>query len=161
MAMSAAEKNRVVELATIERLLSDGLRAIAQDKSANAYADRLFNLATTTADTLVAEAAEAAYGGISSGQLTAASRSLASVNDLIATATNAFSLASRIAKEREAALTLPFIAGKAATMLELVTELKAAAERVVDAHDLSALVAAISDASTALGALRDEAEAAA
>jgi len=124
MSMSKQEKVRTRGLAKIERLQSEGMIAIEQGDDANDIADQLLELSQKTSDTKVSEMAILAHIGISSGQLTAASVALASVNDQINTATNAFTLAARIAQEGKASLTFPFIAGKAASMLDLLKTLE-------------------------------------
>ena len=77
-----------------------------------------------TSDAVVSEMAMLAHAGIASGQLAAAGAALASVNDLIASGTNTFNLAARIAQEGEANLTIPFIAGKVASLLDLLKTLE-------------------------------------
>jgi hypothetical protein len=157
MAISKGEKARLTELATVERLLSEGMETIERGEDANEIADELLRIAQRTGDPLVAEVAAIAHGGISSGQLIAAGRALATVNDQIGTATNAFSLAARIAEQGEADLTIPFIAGRASAMLEMLKALKSAAEAINGAGDADALIDALASAADAVGALRDEA----
>ena len=122
--MSNEEKARTLGLAQVERLQSEGMTAIEQGGDANAVADQLLALSQQTADAMVSEVAMRAHAGIASGQLAAAGAVLASVNDQIATATNTFALAARIAQEGEANLTFPFIAGKAASLLDLLKTLE-------------------------------------
>ena len=57
---------------------------------------------------------------------------MSSVNDQIATATNSFTLAARIAQEGKASLTFPFIAGKAASLLDLLKTLENAVNETVN-----------------------------
>jgi transcriptional regulator with GAF, ATPase, and Fis domain len=118
------EKNRIMGLLQIERLQSEGMTFIEQGKDANNIADQLLELSQQTNDAVVSEMAMLAHAGISSGQLKAAGAALASVSDQIATATNTFNLAARIAQEGETNLTFPFIAGKAASLLDFLKTLE-------------------------------------
>ena len=124
MPMSNEEKVRTLGLAQVERLQSDGMAAIEQGNNANAIADKLLALSQQTSDATVSEMAMRAHAGIATGQLAAASAAVASVNDQIGTATNNFTLAARIAQEGEANLTFPFIAGKAASLLDFLKTLE-------------------------------------
>src|SRR5260370_41772411 len=102
MPISNQDAARIVGLAAVERLQSAGMSAIEQGGNANAIADQLLQLSQQTSDHLVSEMAMLAQAGIASGQLTAAGTALASVNDQIATATNTFALAARLAQEGQA-----------------------------------------------------------
>ena len=126
MAISDQDSVRIVGLATIERLQADGMNVIEQGGDANAIADQLLQLSQQTSDQLVSEMAMIAQAGIASGQLATAATALASVNDQIATATNAFATAARVAQAGQASLTFPFIAGKTASLLDLLKTLKKA-----------------------------------
>ncbi|TKB92538.1 MAG: hypothetical protein E8D41_06950 [Nitrospira sp.] len=153
MPISKADKVRIRGLAQVERLQSEGMAAIELKKSrdANAIADELLALSQQTSDHIVSEMAMQAHAGISSGQLAAASKALASVNDQIATATNTFALAVRIAREGEANLTFPFIAGKAASLLDLVKTLE---KTVKDTVDQVGVIDGVDDLVTAFGAVK-------
>ena len=162
MPISNAEKARIRGLAQVERLQSEGMAAIEQRGDANAIADKLLALSQQTSDNIVSEMAMLAHAGIASGQLLAASTALASVNDQIATATNTFALAARIAREGEANLTFPFIAGKAASLLDLVKTLEKTVKdtiaRVGAINGVDELVTAFEAAKTSVGALKAKAE---
>ena len=162
MPISNEENARIRGLAQVERLQSEGMAAIEQRGDVNAIADKLLALSQQTSDNIVSEMAMLAHAGIASGQLVAASTALASVNDQIATATNTFALAARIAREGEANLTFPFIAGKAASLLDLLKTLdktvKDTIARVGAINGVDELVMAFEDAKTAVGALKAKAE---
>jgi hypothetical protein len=138
------------------------MAAIEQRGDANAIADALLALSQQTSDNIVAEMAMLAHAGIASGQLVAARTALASVNDQIATATNTFALAARIAREGEANLTFPFIAGKAASLLDLLKTLEKTVKdtmaRVGAIDGGDALVAAFEAAKTSVSTLKAKAE---
>ena len=163
MPMSNEEKARTRGLAEVERLQSEGMTAIEQRGDANAIADQLLALSQQTSDSTVCEMAMRAHAGIASGQLTAAGAALASVNDQIATATNTFTLAARIAQEGEANLTFPFIAGKAASLLDLVKVLERTVNDTITQagtiDGIDDLVTAFGTAKTSVGALKERAEA--
>ena len=124
MPINKEEKERILGLVQVERLHAEGIAAIEEGGDANAVADKLLTLSQQTSDASVSEMAMLAHAGIASGQLAAAGAALASVNDQIASATNTFNLAARIAQEGEANLTFPFIAGKAASLLDLLKTLE-------------------------------------
>ena len=132
MSMSKEEKIRTRGLAQIERLQSEGMTAIERGEDANDIADQLLELSQRTSDITVSEMAQLAHAGISSGQLTFASNVLASVSDQINTATNAFTLAARIAQEGKSSLTFPFIAGKAASMLDLLKSMEKTVKNTIE-----------------------------
>ena len=163
MPISNEEKARTLGLAQVERLQSDGLAAIEQGNNANAIADKLLALSQQTSDATVSEMAMRAHAAISIGQLAAASAVLASVNDKIATATNTFTLAARIAKEGEANLTFPFVAGKAASVLDLLKTLEKTVNDTValagDVDGVVDLIAAFEAAKISVNSLKDKAEA--
>jgi hypothetical protein len=162
MPISNQESVRIRGLAQVERLQSKGMALIENGNAANAVADELLRLSQQTSDELVAQMAMLAHAGIASGQLVAASTALASVSDQIATATNSFSLAARIAREGEANLTLPFIAGKAASLLDFVktleTTVKGIANQAGGVKDLKGLTSALQAAKTSVAALKTKAE---
>lgn len=162
MPMSNEEKARTLGLAQVERLQSEGMTAIEQGGDANAVADQLLALSQQTADTMVSEVAMRAHAGIASGQLAAAGAVLASVNDQIATATNTFALAARIAQEGEANLTFPFIAGKAASLLDLLKTLEKTVNDTITQvgaiGGVDDLVAAFEAAEASVGELKEKAE---
>jgi len=163
MPISDQEGTRIVELAKIERLQSDGLQAIADGRidDANAAADALLNLSGESSDHFVSEMALLAQAGIASGHLAAAATALASVNDQISTATNAFSLAARLAQDGEAKLTFPFIAGKAASLLDLLQSLQKSvtdsSQEIASAKGVDGLLAAFNAARSAVTTLKDKA----
>jgi hypothetical protein len=163
MPISSEEKVRIAGLAKVERLQADGMAAIEKGEDANAIADALLNLSQQTSDSLVSEMAMLAHAGISSGQLAVAAASLASVNDQIATATNSFHLASRIAKEGEASLTFPFIAGKAASLLDFLKTLEKAIHDTVEnagqIDGIDDLVASLESAKSSLSTVKEKADA--
>lgn len=163
MPISNEEKARTLGLAQVERLQSAGLDAIEQGNNANAIADRLLALSQQTSDATVSEMAMRAHAAISIGQLAAASAVLASVNDEIATATNTFTLAARIAEEGEANLTFPFIAGKAASALDLLKTLeKTVRDTIAQVGEIDGIVdllTAFENAKVSVDALKDKAEA--
>lgn len=132
MPISKQEAARIKGLAKVERLQSKAIGLIESRKNANSVADELLSISQQTGDELVAQMAMLAHAGIASKQLAIAGTALASVNDQIATATNAFALAARIAQEGEAKLTFPFIAGKAASVLDLVKALEEAFRKTAD-----------------------------
>jgi hypothetical protein len=157
------EKNRIMGLLQIERLQSEGMTFIEQGKDANNIADQLLELSQQTNDAVVSEMAMLAHAGISSGQLKAAGAALASVSDQIATATNTFNLAARIAQEGETNLTFPFIAGKAASLLDFLKTLeKTVNETVVDqagaVEGIDELTTAFQTAKASMADLKDKAE---
>jgi hypothetical protein len=162
MPISNEENARIRGLAQVERLQSEGMAAIEQRGDVNAIADKLLDLSQQTSDNIVSEMAMLAHAGIASRQLVAASTALASVNDQIATATNTFALAARIAREGEANLTFPFIAGKAASLLDLLKTLektvKDTSARVGAIAGVDDLITAFEAAKTAVGALKAKAE---
>ena len=132
MPISKQEAARIKGLAKVESLQSKAMGLIESRKNANSVADELLAISQQTGDQLVAEMATLAHAGIASKQLAIAGKTLASVSDQIATATNAFALAARIAQEGEAKLTFPFIAGKAASVLDLVKALEEAFNKTAD-----------------------------
>lgn len=160
MPMSNEEKARTRGLAEVERLQSEGMTAIEENGDVNAIADKLLALSQQTSDATVSEMAMQAHAGIASGQLAAAGAALASVNDQIATATNTFRLAARIAQEGEADLTFPFIAGKAASLLDLVKTLERTVNDMTtqDIDGIDDLITAFQAAKTSVGALKEKAE---
>jgi hypothetical protein len=162
MPISNQESVRIRGLAQVERLQSKGMALIESGNAANAVADELLRLSQQTSDELVAQMAMLAHAGIASGQLVAASTALASVSDQIATATNSFALAGRIAQEGQANLTLPFIAGKAASLLDFVKTLEKAvtdtAKKANSAPGLDGLLAAFKSAKTSVAALKAKAD---
>ena len=162
MAMSKREKVRTRALAKIERLQSEGLRLIEEGQNPNDVADKLLRLSRRTADVTVAEMAIIAHAGIATGQLVAARAALASVNDQIASATNTFALAARIAQEGETNLTFPFVAGKAASFLDLLksleTTIDSTAEQVGEIDGIDDLIEALDNAKAAVSDLKDRAE---
>ena len=163
MPISNEEKVRIRGLAKVERLQAMGLTAIEQGDDANAIADQLLALSQQTNDALVSEMAMIAHAGIASGQLAAGASALASVNDQIATATNAFALAARIAKEGEANLTFPFIAGKFASILDLLKTLEKAVNdtrsQVGSIDGIDELATAFNTAKASIRELKEKAEA--
>jgi len=163
MPISNADKVQIRGLAQVERLQNEGMTAIELGGDVNAIADKLLALSQQTSDAKVSEMAMLAHAGISSGQLTAASFALASVNDQIASATNTFNLAARIAQEGEANLTFPFIAGKAASLLDLLKTLektlKDTVSQVEAIDGVNDLVGAIEEAKSSVGVLKEKAEA--
>lgn len=162
MPISNGEKERILGLAQIERLQNEGMTAIENGGDANAIADKLLKLSGMTSDPLVAEMAMLAQAGIASGQIAAAGAALASVNDQIATATNTFNLAARVAQEGEANLTFPFIAGKASSLLDLLKSLEKAVndtvKKVGDINGVGDLITAFNAAKTSLDTLKKKAE---
>jgi hypothetical protein len=162
MPISNQEKARILGLGEVERLQSEGMARIEQRRDANDIADQLLALSQQTSDRLVSEMAMLAHAGISSGQLAAAAAALASVNDQIATATNTFALAARIAQEGESNLTFPFIAGKAASLLDLLKTLKKSVNDTVaqvGAIDgVADLLAAFDSANAAVTAVKEKAD---
>lgn len=162
MPITNEEEIRILGLAKIENLQSKGVIAIENGADANEIADQLLSLSQQTSDAEVSKMAMLAHAGIASGQLTAASEALASVNDQIASVTNTFNLAARIAQEGESKLTFPFIAGKAASLLDLlkamektVTETAAKAENIDDVGDL---ISVFKEAKTSVNKLKEKAE---
>lgn len=162
MPINDAERARILGLAQVESLQFMGLVAIERGQDVNAIADRLLELSQQTSDALVSEMAMLAHAGISTGQLTAAGRALASVNDQIATATNTFVLAARIAQEGQSNLTFPFIAGKASSLLDLLKTLeKTATDTAALAGNINGvddLIAAFDAAKASVNALKERAE---
>lgn len=162
MPINAQERTRIVGLAQVERLQSEGLARIEQDDDVSDITAQLLKLSQRTSDRLVSEMAMLAHAGISSAQLASAAAALASVNDQIATATNAFSLAARIAQEGEKKLTFPFVAGKAASLLDLLKTLKKSVTDTVESAGSGAgvagLLAAFDSANAAVAALKEKAE---
>jgi len=163
MPISTEEKARVLGLAQVERLQSMGMAAIQQGEDANAIADQLLQLGRLTSDPIVSDMAKLAHSGIASAQITTGSAALASVSDQIATATNSFSLAARIAQEGEANLTFPFIAGKAASMLDLLKTLEntvnETTKKIGNINGVSDLITAFQEAKTSLDTIKKKAEA--
>lgn len=162
MPINNSERARILGLVQVERLQSMGLAAIEQGQDANDIADRLLQLSQQTSDALVSEMAMLAHAGISSGQLTSAGAALASVNDQIATATNTFTLAARIAREGQANLTFPFIAGKASSLLDFLKTLEKTVNDTValagNINGVNDLLAAFDAAKAAVNALKERAE---
>ena len=164
MPISTQESARIVGLAKIERLQADGMKAIEEGRhdDANAAADALLDLSGKTSDHFVSEMAMLAQAGIASGQLAAATTALASVNDQIATETNAFSLAARLAQAGQAKLTFPFIAGKTASLLDLLKSLQKAitdsSTQIKTANGVTDLLAAFDAAQASVAALKDKAD---
>lgn len=162
MPISNDEKIRITGLSKIERLQAEGMAAIENGKDANSIADALLALSQQTNDALVSEMAMLAHAGISSGQLTIAAASLASVNDQIATATNSFNLASRIANEGKKNLTFPFIAGKASSLLDFIKTLETTVKQTVtqsgQIEGVDELLAAFNDTKSALNTIKEKAE---
>ena len=163
MAISNEERVRTLGLARVERLLAEGREAVASGGEADAAADALLALSQQSSDAQVAEAAMLAHAVISGGQLASASKALAAVNDAIASAAGAFGMAARIAEAGEADLTFPFVAGKAASLLELLNTLeesvKKTAEQVDGLDSTSELLEAFKTAKASLKTLRRQAEA--
>ncbi len=162
MPVNAQERARILGLAEVERLQSAGMSAIENNQDADVIADRLLALSQQTSDVLVSEMAMLAHAGIASAQLSTAAAALASVNDQIATATNTFSLAARLAREGQENLTFPFIAGKAASLLDLLKSLQktvsdtSAAAGTIDG--LPDLLTAFDNAKSSVTALKEKAE---
>lgn len=162
MPINNEEKARILGLVHVERLQCEGMTAIEKGGDANAIADQLLALSQQTSDAVVSEMAMLAHAGIASGQLVAAGAALASVNDQIASATNTFNLAARIAHEGEANLTFPFIAGKAASLLDLLKTLEKTVNdtitKVGTIDGVDDLVTAFKAAKTSVDALKEKAE---
>ena len=162
MPLNNAERARVIGLGQVERLQSMGLAALERGEDVNPIADRLLGLSQQTSDATVSEMAMLAHAGISSGQLAIAGAALASVNDQIATATNTFTLAARIAQEGQANLTFPFIAGKASSLLDLVKTLEKTVNDTValagNINDVNGLLAAFDAAKASVNVLKERAE---
>lgn len=162
MPISDQDKARIVGLAEVERLQADGMKAIQAGQDANPIADQLMQLAQQTSDHLVSEMATLAHAGIASGQLASAAAALASVNDQIATATNTFATAARVAQEGQANLTFPFIAGKAASALDLLKTLQKtitdSSTAVRSANGVGDLLTAFNNAAQSLEALKVKAD---
>ena len=142
MPINNEEKVRILGLVRVERLQSEGMTAIEKGGDANAIA-------------------MLAHAGIASGQLAAAGAALASVNDQIASATNTFNLAARIAQEGEANLTFPFIAGKIASLLDLLKTLEKTVNDTItktgDIDGVGDLVTAFKNAKTSVDLLKKKA----
>jgi hypothetical protein len=162
MPINDQEKQKILGLAEVERLQWEGMVAIEREGDANAIADKLLSIRQQTSDTLVAEMAMLAHAGIASGQLAAAAAALASVHDQIATATNTFNLAARIAQEGKANLTFPFIAGKAASLLDLLKTLEKTVKDTIDnvgnIEGVDDLVTTFQTAKTSVEELKQKAE---
>jgi hypothetical protein len=162
MPISTQEKTRIVGLAQIERLQSEGLARIEEGDDVSDITDQLLKLSQRTSDRLVSEMAMLAHAGISSAQLASAGAALASVNDQIATATNAFALAARIAQEGEKKLTFPFVAGKLASVLDFLKTLQKSVTDTVDkagkVQGIASLLAAFDEANAAVAAVKEKAE---
>lgn len=162
MPITKDEKNRIMGLLQVERLQSEGMTFIEQGEDANDIADKLLALSQQTSDAVVSEMAMLAHAGISSGQLKAAGAALASVSDQIATATNTFNLAARIAQEGEAGLTFPFIAGKAASLLDFLKTLEKTVNDTIDQagaiEGIDDLTTAFKTAKASIADLKDKAE---
>jgi hypothetical protein len=162
MPISTQEKTRIVGLAQIERLQSEGLARIEEGDDVSDITDKLLKLSQRTSDRLVSEMAMLAHAGISSAQLASAGAALASVNDQIATATNAFALAARIAQEGEKKLTFPFVAGKLASVLDFLKTLQKSVTDTVDkagkVQGIASLLAAFDEANAAVAAVKEKAE---
>ena len=162
MAINKEEKARILGLVQVERLQSEGMAAIEQGGDANDVADQLLALSQQTSDATVSEMAMLAHAGIASGQLAAAGAALASVNDQIASATNTFNLAARIAQEGEANLTFPFVAGKAASLLDLLKTLeKTVNDTITKAGSIDGvddLISAFMSAKDSVKELKEKAE---
>jgi hypothetical protein len=162
MPINNQEKARILGLGQVELLQSAGMARIEAGKDVSDITKKLLKLSQRTSDRLVSEMATLAHAGISSAQLASAAAALASVNDQIATATNAFALAARIAQEGEKNLTFPFVAGKAASLLDLLKALqKSVADTVGRAGSVGSvaeLLAAFDKANDAVEALKDKAE---
>lgn len=161
MPINNEEKVRILGLVRVERLQSEGMTAIEKGGDANAIADQLLALSQQTSDAVVSEMAMLAHAGIASGQLAAAGAALASVNDQIASATNTFNLAARIAQEGEANLTFPFIAGKIASLLDLLKTLEKTVNDTItktgDIDGVDDLVTAFKNAKTSVDLLKKKA----
>lgn len=162
MAISPQERARIVGLAQIERLQSEGMIRIEKGDDVSDITGKLLKLSQRTSDRLVSEMAMLAHAGISSAQLASAGAALASVNDQIATATNTFALAARIAQKGESKLTFPFVAGKLASLFDLLKTLqKSVADtvgKVEKAQGVAGLLAAFDEAKTAMATVKDKAE---
>lgn len=162
MPINAQEKTRIVGLAQVERLQSEGLARIEAGDDVSDITDKLLKLSQRTSDRLVSEMAMLAHAGISSAQLNSAAAALASVNDQIATATNAFSLAARIAQEGEKKLTFPFVAGKVASLLDLLKTLKKSVSDTADSAGsitgVASLLTAFDTADAAVAAVKEKVE---
>ena len=163
MAMSDEDKNRTLQLARVEALQTAGIAAISNGGDVNSIADDLFDISQQTSDAFVSEMAMQAHAGISSAQIAVAAAALASVNDQIATATNTFQLAARIAQEGEENLTFPFIAGKAALLLNLVETLdetlKQTISTVGNIDGVDDLQGALTDSQASIKSLLEKAKA--
>jgi hypothetical protein len=162
MPINNQEKARILGLGQVELLQSAGMARIEAGKDVSDITKKLLKLSQRTSDRLMSEMATLAHAGISSAQLASAAAALASVNDQIATATNAFALAARIAQEGEKNLTFPFVAGKAASLLDLLKALqKSVADtvgRAASVGSVAELLAAFDKANDAVEALKDKAE---
>jgi hypothetical protein len=162
MPIENEERERILGLLEVERLQSEGMTAIEQGRNANSIADRLLALSRQTSDDLVSDMARRAHAGIASAQLSTAAATLATVNDRIATATKAFSLAARIAQEGEADLTFPFVAGKAASLLDFLKSLQKTVidtrTEVESADSIVELLEAFESAKSSVSVLRERAE---
>jgi hypothetical protein len=163
MPISSQDKQLILGLADVERLQCEGMIAIESGGDANAIADKLLSIGQQTSDTFVSQMAMLAQAGIASGQLAVARAALASVNDQIATATNTFHLAARIAQEGKRNLTFPFIAGKAASLIDLLKTLeKTVNDTIAQAgtiKDVGDLVNSFQAAKSSVEELKQRAEA--
>jgi hypothetical protein len=162
MPMENQERALVLGLAEVERLQSAGVSALERGRDANEFADALLTLSQTTSHHRVSQMAMLAHAGIASGQIKTAAAALASVSDQIATATNTFAMAARIANEGEAHLTFPFVAGKAASLLDLLKSLQKTVadtqDDVQSAGSIAQLLGAFETAKTSLTAVKEQAE---
>jgi hypothetical protein len=162
MAISKQEKTRILGLAQVERLQSEGMARIERGSEVSDITAKLLDLSQETSDALVSEMAMLAHAGISSAQLGSAAAALSSVNDQIATATNAFALAARIAQLGEEKLTFPFVAGKTASLLDLLKTLKKSVTDTVDragnVQGIASLLTAFDEANAALEEVKKKAE---
>lgn len=162
MPINEEGKARILGLAEVERLQCEGMNAIEKGGDANAIADRLLAISQQSSDDFVINMAMQAHAGIASKQLATAGKALASVNDQITSATNTFNLAARIAEEGEADLTFPFIAGKAASLLDLLKTLEKAVSGTVTKvgaiDGVEGLLQAFEAAKESVDALRKKSE---
>jgi len=164
MAINDAEKARLRVLSEIERLKSDGLEALRTGNGdADGIADKLLEISQTTGDAQIRNLASSANAAIITGQFAAAASAMSGMADEMAAATKTFQSAAAIAAEGEADLTFPFIAGKAASLLDLAETLKDTVEKTIaqagGIDGAGEVIAALDAARTSLKTLREKAEA--
>jgi hypothetical protein len=165
MTITDEQRVRLLGVAKVERLQAEGMSALMQGRNsdANAIADRLLQLSQDTSDQLVSQLAMTAQAGIATGQLEEATASLANVDDRIAKATNVFSDAAEVASVGEAQLTLPFVAGKAASVLGLLQSLQQAVSSIRaqtaggPSGNVQKLLSAFDAAKSAVSSIEEEA----